>query len=534
MSYPRISDSQGLLSRLGQWFKSGPEADALGSPDALIIRHKRLVADDLSGRERHKRKLRVDQIRKAEFAELRSMLSKVTTSVESSHLSSSTHTHSPAQRRHVQAETRGKIDSIEEQMSKDWYASSQSSATGGSTQNINEGAENGASPASAQRIMRTLVGDQLVDFAYPPEAVNAAIAYAIGDYISAERILTGICTRRDRTDRLLTSWELRFELYLSINKKAEFEDAAIDFAAKFGKSPPIWLKAWKAPAPVAAQNSHSNAPSPSSGFGSTPQALKLQPDLDLNGMRALLRQFSQAKNMGVMRVDWASVQTLSHEAMAPLLSLFQHLPTWPGRLEWRGSDHLAHLLAQQTQQPSKDNDQRTRWLLLLLYWQITGNEVAFDTASIDYCLSQEESAPTWVPPLCEFTVPSLETAKPSLHDEASFEPTRLVLDEPPDLSSGRVWVDKTSHQVALKDTLKGDIRKGIANLPVPAPNQRILFDCTELLRIDAQAASHLLAYLRQHQVSGGHIHLHGMHRLVSIYLFSLGLPPHVTLSLITL
>lgn len=531
MADPIINDSQGLLSRLGQWFKSGHEGQALESTGALTIGHRPEAADELTGGERQKRKALVDQVRKLEFAELRGLLNQVTRSVEPSEMASTRHTNTQLQQRHARAYTREKIDTIEEQMSKSWYASSmtsgQDSPYGASRGTVNGKAQTEA-PASVQRVMRVSVQNEMRDFAYPPEAVNASIAFAIGDYISAERILTGLCNRRDRLDRLVTSWELRFELYLSINKKAEFEDASVDFAAKFGKSPPLWRGPWGSPE-VAPSPQRRSLPEASSS-----QNLQLSAHLDLEGVHRLLQRFSEAKLTGIIRIDWAHLKSIDVEVLTALAALFDHCANWPGRVEFAGHPNLLDRLNRQALEVTPDQHTQKRWIVLLSYLRLTGDELAFENKSIEYCVHLEETAPVWTTPKCEFMPLPSATFASFQSEDRDFEPTRLLAEDAQPPPSGEIQIDELKRSIFLKETLKGNIRAAFLNIPSPSPDKVLCFECEELVRIDAQAAGHLLHFLRQEHFRSSQVRFRRIHRLVSIYLFSLGLPPNITLELIAL
>jgi anti-anti-sigma regulatory factor len=530
------NDSQGLLSRLGQWFKPSPALDVAQVSDDLSGKPRRPKSDELDGRARLMRKTRVDLIRKSEFSELRGVLNHVMSSVESSHLASSTQVHSYAQSQvqqsKVRVQTREKIDTIEEQMSKSWYASSLISENNNPLSAASRTNLEAPTGGDSQRVMRVRVGNQVEDFAYPPDAVNAAIAYALGDNISAERILTNICSRRDRTDRLITSWQLRFELYLSLNKKTEFEDASVDFAGKFGSSPPVWLAPWGPP--LTEQASLPDDTFNTTSTAHSPLETPLPAHLDLVGIRMLLREFSRGNAKGLLRLNWLPLRSIETHALEALLLMFQNFSIWKGRLEFVGYTHLKELLKAATKDARDPKLQRTYWLLFLQCIRLEGNETAFESASIDFCVSQEESAPQWMKPTCQFEALSKGLPIAWQGESSPFEVTRPFIETPRPTASGRLEVDLLARTVTLKDSLKGDIREALTNVPLPNPTQPLIFDCSALTRIDAQAAGHLLGFLRQAQNQQGEVHLRKIHRLVGIYIFSLGLPQNVVLSLIPL
>ena len=92
----------------------------------------------------------------------------------------------------------------------------------------------------------------------------------------------------------------------------------------------------------------------------------------------------------------------------------------------------------------------------------------------------------------------------------------------------------TSTKVREAVILVGDISAWIARLPAVDSSQTIQINCDNLVRMDEQAAGLWLAWLRQLTNSERRVHLANMHRLLAVYLASLGLPAKLTLSVAAL
>jgi hypothetical protein len=536
------SDTPALFSRVGQWFRSTSVSEPSVSPQQGSARRTGAHSDDAGVHERATRKARLDLIKKKELGELRHLLAEVIT--EDRHTFTSNLKSSPllGQVAQVRTETRDKINSIEEQMSRSWYLSSMQSASA----NIPIGTRRSATIASTtfskstvQRVMRVKVGDALVDFLYPPDAVNASIAFAIGDYISAERILSVLCNQQDNLDRLITSWELRFELFMSVTKKTEFEDASVDFAAKFGKSPPMWQPNWGSALGEAIETITELAPPVSIVPSESALDFQVPSTVDLSSAIQLALLFSHAKSTPAFRVSWDKVMAVQSAALDQLNETLGQFSSWSGQLTYAAGPRFAKVLARDALATHEPAERRKRWLLLLNHLRLMGDVTAYENACVDYCLNVEESAPAFAPAMCQLIAirpKEVSDSQPmsSINGDIEFEATQLLPANIPPNLGGQIEVNDQSHTVFLKGVLTGDISQTIARLPRPSPQQPLVFECGRLVRIDAQAASYLLNFLREAESVNGQVVFNQIHRLISIYFYSFGLPANVMLSIIDL
>jgi hypothetical protein len=537
------SNPPALLSRVGHWFRSTSISEPSADQQEGSARRTRANSDTVSVRERATRKARMDLVKKKELGELRHLLDEVIT--EDRHPFSSNLKSSPllGQVAKVRTETRDKINSIEAQMSRSWYLSSAHSTSAkipGDIRHSAEAASIALSKSTVQRVMRVKVHETLVDFIYPPDAVNASIAFAIGDYISAERILVLLCNQQDTLDRLITSWELRFELYMSVTKKTEFEDASVDFAAKFGKSPPMWQPSWGIALVQTIETIAELAPP----LGIVPResALDFQVPavVDMASATQLALLFSHAKLTPSFRVSWNKVKTIHHEALEKLNEVLIQFSDWSGQLSYAAGPRLTKVLNRDALAAKEPIERRKRWLLLLNHLRLMGNVTAYENAGVDYCLNVEESAPPFIPAVCHLVeIGSSERSDAqslsSITDAFDFEVTQILSGTSirPTLG-GQIEIDDQARTVILKGVLTGDISQTVAQLPRPTPEQSLIFECGSLVRIDAQAASNLLNFLREAESTNGQVVFNQIHRLIGIYFYSFGLPANVILSIIDL
>lgn len=261
--------------------------------------------------------------------------------------------------------------------------------------------------------------------------------------------------------------------------------------------------------------------------------------LDMAAATQLALLFSHAKSTPSFRVSWNRVKSVHHHALEKLNELLVEFSDWSGQLSYEAGPRLTKVLSRDAFAAIEPAERRKRWLLLLNHLRLMGDVAAYENASVDYCLNVEESAPAFVPALCTL----IEVRSAAISDSQSlpingafeFEVTQLLsgASARPTLG-GQIEVDDQACKVILKGVLTGDISQTIAQLPRPTPKQSLIFECGSLVRIDAQAASYLLNFLREAEYSNGQVVFNQIHRLISIYFYSFGLPTNVVLSIIDL
>eukprot|EP00918_Siedleckia_nematoides_P001666 GHVU01003919.1.p1 GENE.GHVU01003919.1~~GHVU01003919.1.p1 ORF type:complete len:293 (+),score=27.39 GHVU01003919.1:59-880(+) len=84
---------------------------------------------------------------------------------------------------------------------------------------------------------------QLERFMHDPDLEEAAIRYANGDHEGAESGLLQVLEqhRQDDPEQQLELWMTLFDLYRATGQQDRFESLAIDFAAQYSRSAPLWF-----------------------------------------------------------------------------------------------------------------------------------------------------------------------------------------------------------------------------------------------------------------------------------------------------
>lgn len=521
-----------LIDRLGNWLKkdvvpSMTTPAVVAKPSPTPFRQRGLSTNsELDAQERQSRKERLGRIRKSEFSELRKSIGQsplIKPSGFSLTAAALPNTSLLAQARH---NTRLKIDFIEEQISRSWFNSGlQRASVVSGMANVQGKSQD--SRTNNQVKMRVEIDGVTVDFSFPPEAVNAATAYALGDFVSAEQILLGLSKRPESTENAQVIWDLLFELYLFLGKQNDFDNLSVDFAAKFGKSPPLWADNWGSNATSLAQAVTSPV--------NIAEPFVIKSTFTKADFDELVVYFEKSTESGVCAIDWSQLVFIDNDVQAPLLDFWIRIIAWPGELRYLGAPHLAQILQQQTNLQTQEREaQKLAWQLLALHLYITGDEKRLEEVSIEYVILFEESAHITSVMHCRYTANSAPEPISSLDTLAppSLAQANAIDSNVPGNTS--FVVQPNTKTILVLGTLKGDIRSVLTTIPFPTEDDALVFDCTTFSRIDAQAAGHFLGFLRNPACGTGAVKLKNLSRFIGIYLFSFGLPQNVTMSFVTL
>lgn len=211
-----------------------------------------------------------------------------------------------------------------------------------------------------------------------PEFEEAAVLFANGKVGDTATLLNRyLLDHPDNRDPL--PWYMLFDLYEASNQRALFEDAAVDFAVKFERSPPTWHPRRQGPT--------ASSPAPlmaySEKYGSMERVK--QPKF-----------FQDAANAPYVRLDITRLQTPDEETATAILGEISRLHAMGKPIELIGGPGFAVRLdaARQANQLNKP-----AWLFLLEVLRLMGKEEEFDNVAVDYAVAFEVSPPSYKPPL---------------------------------------------------------------------------------------------------------------------------------------
>ena len=210
-----------------------------------------------------------------------------------------------------------------------------------------------------------------------PELEEAAVLYANGKVGETAALLNRyLLDHREERDPM--PWYMLFDLYELSDQAAPFEDAAVDFAIKFERSPPTWSP--RNHPKVTAQ------PPPLMSYG------------EKYGTLERVKQgrfFQDAEKAAYVRLDLSKTQSPDEDTAKAILADILRLHEMRKPIELIGGPGFAVRL-----NAARQGDRLTEsgWFLLLAVLQILGKEDEFDNIAVDYAVAYEVSPPSYTPP----------------------------------------------------------------------------------------------------------------------------------------
>lgn len=433
------------------------------------------------------------------------------------------------------AHTIEKINQIERQMSKQWWAGDAATAAAANQAAAAQAApQEAAAPVAAPAeplVAETPVAaaPPAVSMAAPPtlppaaydaqvesgrfihdtDLEEAAVLFANGDAAGAEASLLALVQQR-KGDLMgqLTIWLTLFDLYRAMGDQTKFDFHAIEFASKYGRSAPVWFSM--------PQELGAKAQQTAEAPGAETRLLNWQapPVLSaaaLSGLLGNLKRFAPPWTL-----NWSRVTELRDEAVEPLLAQFR---AWAERPEVRvvfvGTDHLLSVLEALTPVGDKEVAQ-DRWALRLALLRVLKLEQDFEAAALDYCITYEVSPPSWVPPKLEMSSDSARSGVPAARDSV------LALDLPE-----RKSLLADSPQAVLEGVVEGDVSQQLDTFtPMVEPGRPFTVRCDRLMRIDFVAAGSVLNWVAECQQKNVLVRFGNLHRLNAVFFNLIGINEH--------
>lgn len=229
-------------------------------------------------------------------------------------------------------------------------------------------------------------------FIHDPDLEDAAIRFASGQYPAAAAALQDILARRaagaDEADdaareAVRNIWLCLFDLYRATGQQQPFETLAIDYAARFHRTAPLWfslpqqlglpLLAEEPAAPALVQRELSwNAPA------------RLVPQ----SVAAL--QASLARAAQPWTLSWSRLNDIDPAALPLLSGLIESLADQAVELRFVGMPALQVVLQNHT--PSGDRSRDPQWWRLrMALLRLMGLADEFEFVALDYCVTYEVS-----------------------------------------------------------------------------------------------------------------------------------------------
>ena len=358
------------------------------------------------------------------------------------------------------------------------------------------------------------VAVQLERFVHEPDLEEAAIRYANGDHEGAESGLLQVLEqhRQDDPEQQLELWMTLFDLYRATGQQDRFESLAIDFAAQYSRSAPLWFSL---PEQLGVQVSSSKAAGDAPGrrefSWNAPQRLAV------SSVAAL--QASVERAASPWTLAWSRIAGIDDAAVPLLADLFTRWADKQGQFVFSGVDRLETLLEIMTQ--SGDRTSGTEWWRLRMSaLRLMGRPDEFELVALDYCVTFEVSPPSWVAPKCSYSDDNASaTAQPQANERDMLASDFGELTLPPPIDNGPAAL--------LSGVIEGDAVPLLQPLQeLVKPGVPLVIACDKLMRIDFAAAGSVLNWAADLQSQGHVVHFQNLHRLIAVFFNVIGINEH--------
>lgn len=358
-------------------------------------------------------------------------------------------------------------------------------------------------------------------FVHDPDLEEAAIRFANADYDGAEAALKDVLAQREGTPPAEQEhiWYTLFDLHRATGRQEQFEALSIDYAARFGRSAPLWFSLplqlglkvdVGGSAPGAAQQRELtwNAP----------------PLLTLQSIAAL--QASLARTAPPWTLTWSRLTGIEPAAVPALAELLERWAGQEVQLRFIGVPALRALVQAQTPSGERSRDPQW-WRLRMALLRVMGWADEFELAALDYCVTYEISPPSWTPPRCGFSGDADAPAAP----EGDGAPMRDAPDSDLYMTSGfalsqPAGIDEPPLP-ALVGHIEGDASAALQALQSFArPGAPLVVECGQLIRIDFAAVGGVLNWAATQQAAGQELEFRRLHRLAAVFFNVIGVDEH--------
>ena len=360
-----------------------------------------------------------------------------------------------------------------------------------------------ASPAA-----RSVVAVEMEAFVHEPDLEEAAILFANADYAGASACLLDVVAqhRNSQGESPLEIWMTLFDLYRATGQQEGFDTLAIEFAACFGRSAPLWFSipeqlglASSTPAAEAAavrRDFSWNAPS----------------TIGVQSVAAL--QASLARAASPWMLVWSRLTVIEEAALPALAQEFNRWADQQVQLVFVGAERLQALLQAHTQSGDRGGSPEW-WRLRMALLRCMGLGDEFELVALDYCVTYEVSPPAWQVPRCGY----LDAAE---GDGVSAD---LLAAHPPAAPDAAPAPAPTA--LGLSGHIEGDADAILQNLESLAkPGQPLVVPCDRLIRIDFSAAGSVLNWAAAQQAQKREVHFQNLHRVVAVFFNVVGINEH--------
>ena len=361
-----------------------------------------------------------------------------------------------------------------------------------------------------------------VDIASEPELEEASIRFANGDNAGAEEALLMALKPGDLTPERAEIWiAALFDLYRATGQQARFEESAIEFASRFGRSAPAWFSTPELlKRGDAAPSFKGNVPQVAASTGA---AHWTAPEVLTSASLTALQMVLKSKPTPWL-LDWSALRTLEPEAVSELGPLFAHWCVTPVTLNFRGADGLQRALKSLT--TVGDTMQAPAvWQMHMDALRVMGLHDDFETIALDFCVTFEVSPPSWQKSLCICKLEGADLPRVLGANQQAMEGKDLWKDSI--VHSSFLEEDSVigAAMVALSGEILSDAAEALAQLEAAMGEgaSQMVISCENLIRVDFSAAGSILNWVAGQRASGCMVQFRNVNRIVAVFFHVIGI-----------
>lgn len=388
---------------------------------------------------------------------------------------------------------------------------------GGADAQMNANSPDEASFSPAVTATKPAPAFEPEEFVHEPDLEEAAIRFANGDHAGAESGLMDVLAQhqQDAPEQQLEIWMTLFDLYRATGQHDRFDTLAIDFAAQYSRSAPLWFS-------MLEQLGMATAVEPAAGAATggvrKDFSWNAPPTLAVSSVAAL--QASLARSASPWTLSWARLTGIDEAAVPLMADQFTLWADREGQLVFSGVEKLNALLDAKAQSGDRSTSPEW-WRLRMAALRLMGKADEFEMVALDYCVTYEVSPPSWVSPRCGYSDNEGGTSGAApLAADSDFGPSDLGdMSMPAPLDAGPV--------AQLSGHIDGDATPLLE--PFQAflrPGVPLTIACDKLIRVDFAAAGSVLNWAAEQQSQGHVIQFHNLQRLVAIFFNVIGINEH--------
>lgn len=294
----------------------------------------------------------------------------------------------------------------------------------------------------------------------PPDIEQAAMLYCIEQPEAACAVIESAIQGNELGKYVRRAWGMLFELYQVLNRRQDFEQLGVAYAAKFETSPPTWVDVDQPARPAG----------PKKPMGKGLGLVRITGVLNAGVAEILEKAMKAAEKQSSLRIEFTKLTDADDQGCATLLAALDAL-RWAGKeYSFSGTQQLVTLLSGKVSAGVPENE--SIWKLLLELHQRSYNQDAFDDTAVNYAITFEVSPPAYEPPKRQAgALPPVEPSEEIAEEPEEDDDMACVLE-------GEI--------VAATDVAFAPIRKRAEQM------NEVVVDTSRLKRMDFVAATNLM------------------------------------------